>query len=96
MKFSDWVIPHLHTLKYIHHTKLLAYISKAGRTINPFIMFLGLTLCNASFCTVNGIVLFQILHIYTGAKGTNSSKKDNELKYRYLASSVSFLKNWYL
>ena len=54
-------------------------------------MFTGPSLCTASFCIMNGIVLFLILHIYTGAKGTNSSKKDNQLKYRYLIGSVSFL-----
>ena len=48
------------------------------------LMFIGPTLGPAGFCTMNGIVLFLILHIYTGAKDTNSSKNDIELKYRYI------------
>ena len=47
-------------------------------------MFTGPTLSAAGFCTMNGFVLFLILHMYTDAKDTNSSKKDIELKYRYL------------
>ena len=38
----------------------------------------------ASFYIMNGIVLFLILHMFTGTKGTNSSKKETELKYKYL------------
>ena len=35
-------------------------------------------------CIMNGIVLCLILHIFTGTKDTNSSKKETELKYKYL------------
>ena len=44
--------------------------------LNPLLlplMFIALTLHTASFCAMNGIVIFLILHVYTGAKNTYSS-----------------------
>ena len=53
-------------------------------------MLIGPTLITAGFCTMGGIALILVLHIYTEAKDTNSSKKDAELKYRYLIGKQSF------
>ena len=47
-------------------------------------IFIGPTPGTASFFIMSSIVLFLILHIFTGTKDIISSKKETELKYRYL------------
>ena len=50
---------------------------KHGKSYTPLIL-------PVFVCVMNGIVLFLILHIFTGTKDINSSKKKHtELKYRY-------------
>ena len=57
-------------------------------SFNSFITAIYAYGTNLQYCQLlynEWYCLFLILHIYTGAKDTNSSKKkDTELKYRYL------------
>ena len=48
------------------------------------------------FCAMNVIILFLILHIYTGTKDTNLHIKDTELKYRYLIGHKSMVRPMFL